>query len=191
MTWTNTDTAAHQVVGDRGAFTSPVLQPGQSYSFTFTTSGKFDYHDATQPKRKGSVTVSANAPVVTLTASKKQVTYGGTLTLSGSVSPQQTGQKVTVLARECNTTNYVPVGDAITTTGGAWSFVVKPHRLTVYEARWKRRDEPRRGGQRRAARPDREAALAPALRRQGDRGRSRTWASTCCFSATARRSAAG
>ena len=142
VTWTNTDTAAHQVVGDHGAFTSPVLQPGQSYSFTFTTSGKFNYHDATQPKRKGSVTVSANAPVVTLTASKKQVTYGGTLTLSGSVSPQQTGQKVTVLARECNTTNYVPVGDAITTTGGAWSFVVKPHRLTVYEARWKNATSP-------------------------------------------------
>lgn len=138
VTWTNTDTAAHQVVADRAAFTSsPVLQPGQSYSYTFTTSGKFNYHDGTQPKRKGSVTVSANAPVVTLTASAKQVTYGGTLTVSGSVSPQQAGQKVTVLARECNTTTFVPVGDAVTTTTGAWSFVVKPHRLTIYEARWK------------------------------------------------------
>jgi plastocyanin len=138
VTWTNTDTAAHQVVADHAGFTSsPVLQPGQSYSFTFTTAGKFSYHDGTQRKNKGSVTVSATAPVVTLGASAKQVVYGGGLTLSGSMSPQQTGQKVTVLARECNTTTFVRVGDATTTTGGAWSLVVKPHRLTVYEAKWK------------------------------------------------------
>jgi plastocyanin len=137
VTWTNTDTAAHQVVSDHNAFpASPVLQQGQSYSFTFTKAGKFGYHDANQPRLKGSVTVSPNATTVTLSAAKL-VVYGNALVLSGALSSGQPGQKVSVLAEECNTTRFAAVGDATTTTGGAWTFAVKPHRLTLYEARVK------------------------------------------------------
>jgi plastocyanin len=134
VTWTNTDTAAHRVVSDHNAFpASPVLQPGQSYSFTFTKAGKYAYRDADNPRLKGTVTVSPNATTVTL-SSPKLVVYGNALVLSGTLSSGQTGQRVSVLAEECNTTKFVPVGDATTTTGGAWTLAVKPHRLTVYQA---------------------------------------------------------
>ena len=46
VTWTNTDTADHQVVADNGSFASPILKHGQTYSFTFKTAGRFPYHDA-------------------------------------------------------------------------------------------------------------------------------------------------
>ena len=58
VTWTNKDTVAHQVVADQAKFTSsPLLQAGQSYSFTFTKSGGFAYHDGVNTKRRGTVTV--------------------------------------------------------------------------------------------------------------------------------------
>src|SRR5207253_1543733 len=61
ITWTNTDAANHQVVGDKGAFSSPVLKTGQSYSFTFSTAGTFHYKDALAKKLKGTVVVKAAA----------------------------------------------------------------------------------------------------------------------------------
>ena len=57
VTWTNKDTSNHQVLADNGAFaTSPVLAANQTYSYTFTKSGNFDYRDAFNTNRRGSVT---------------------------------------------------------------------------------------------------------------------------------------
>ena len=44
VTWRNKDTAAHTATGDRpGGFDSGVLTQGQSFSFTFDTTGTFNY----------------------------------------------------------------------------------------------------------------------------------------------------
>src|SRR5438876_376443 len=60
VTWTNKDTANHQVLADQGAFpTSPVLQANQTYPYKFTKSGNFRYRDALNPKRRGTITVRA------------------------------------------------------------------------------------------------------------------------------------
>ena len=54
VTWTNKDTASHQVLADQLAFpTSPVLGPNQTYSYTFTKSGSFGYRDALHTNRRG------------------------------------------------------------------------------------------------------------------------------------------
>jgi plastocyanin len=51
ITWTNKDTVNHRVVhlpelpGDRELFHSELLSPGQSFSYTFTKPGRYEYAD--------------------------------------------------------------------------------------------------------------------------------------------------
>src|SRR3954469_3576169 len=86
VTWTNSDSANHQVVSQTAGFASPILKPGETFTYQFSKAGKFGYHDAlTKATGSGTVTV-ANAPVVvtaTLSANVKAITYGArSVTLS-------------------------------------------------------------------------------------------------------------
>jgi plastocyanin len=45
VTWTNLDTNPHSIVNDSGEFGSHILDPGDTYSFTFHKQGKYLYHD--------------------------------------------------------------------------------------------------------------------------------------------------
>jgi plastocyanin len=56
--WTNQDTEAHTVTSDTSAFSSPVLQPGAGYSFTFTKPGTYSYHCTIHPFMTAKVVVS-------------------------------------------------------------------------------------------------------------------------------------
>lgn len=57
VTWTNNDAVRHQVVGDDGTFSSPVLSAKQSFTREFKAGGTFVYHDALHPTLRGGVTV--------------------------------------------------------------------------------------------------------------------------------------
>lgn len=60
ITWTNKDQARHDVTPDEakpGAPRSELLGQGESYSFTFTTAGEFNYYCSPHPYMKGKVTV--------------------------------------------------------------------------------------------------------------------------------------
>jgi len=46
VTWTNNDSATHTVTALQGAFDSGDLPTGQSFSFTFTKAGTYNYHCA-------------------------------------------------------------------------------------------------------------------------------------------------
>src|SRR5215208_5069795 len=59
VTWTNNGKNNHQVVATTGAFASPVLRPGQSYSFKPTGQGTINYRDALNPSLSGSIKVNA------------------------------------------------------------------------------------------------------------------------------------
>src|SRR5947209_20327988 len=50
VTWTNRDTVNHQVTADSGTFTSPVLKPGESWSYTFTKADTYPYRDKLNEK---------------------------------------------------------------------------------------------------------------------------------------------
>ena len=140
VTWTNKDTANHQVLADQAAFpTSPVLGANQSYSHTFTKSGNFDYRDAFNTSRRGSITVRAG---VTLKASALQVAYGGSLNLSGSVSSGAAGETVTIEAMDCGKTTFARVASVRSVAQGAWSSAVKPTMNTVYRSSWKNANSP-------------------------------------------------
>lgn len=58
VTWVNNDTVAHTITSDSGnLLNSPVLSPGQSFDFTFTTVGSISYHCAIHPSMKGTIIV--------------------------------------------------------------------------------------------------------------------------------------
>jgi plastocyanin len=135
VTWTNKDTANHQVLADQVAFpTSPVLAANQSYSHTFKKSGNFNYRDAFNTNRRGSITVRAG---ISIAGAPPVVSYGRTTALSGSVSSLASGETVTLNAMECGKTTFSQVATVRSVANGAWSFLAKPTLNTVYQARWR------------------------------------------------------
>jgi plastocyanin len=57
VTWTNNDVAPHTVTATDGSFSSGNLNPGESFSFTFSTAGTFDYVCSYHPNMTGSIVV--------------------------------------------------------------------------------------------------------------------------------------
>ncbi|MDD5396458.1 MAG: cupredoxin domain-containing protein [Candidatus Moranbacteria bacterium] len=55
VTWTNNDSAPHQIKS--ATFNSSVLSKGQSFSFTFNSVGTFDYSCAIHPMMTGKIIV--------------------------------------------------------------------------------------------------------------------------------------
>jgi len=144
--FTNNDTVAHQVTfrqtGGVICVPSPlVLQPGQSGTCTFGSPGKFDYSDPNVQGNtfRGTVTVVGQEPAETLTVAAKPgtVVYGGKVTLSGKLSSGKVGENVDVLATACGQTAATKVTTVQTTTGGAYTAVVKPLMNTAYTLRVK------------------------------------------------------
>jgi plastocyanin len=58
VTWTNRDEEPHTVVASGGAFHSPGMGAGGTYSFTFDTAGTFDYVCSIHPFMHGAVVVT-------------------------------------------------------------------------------------------------------------------------------------
>lgn len=58
ITWTNKDGVAHTVTSDTGLFDSGSIQPGGTYSHTFTTTGSFPYHCTIHPNMTADVKVN-------------------------------------------------------------------------------------------------------------------------------------
>jgi amicyanin len=60
VTWTNKDDIPHGIASDNNAFTkSKALDTDDSYSFTFTTPGTYQYFCYVHPFMKGTVVVEA------------------------------------------------------------------------------------------------------------------------------------
>jgi plastocyanin len=137
ITWTNTDTIDHQVVANGGSFASPILKAGKSWTRTFRSGGTFRYHDALHPTLKGTVTVRGAPAQVTLATSAPVVKFGGTVTLTGTVSNKKAGETVTIVQLPYGQTTKQVVATLQTTTGGAFSFTVSPQLNTTYQAQWK------------------------------------------------------
>ncbi len=60
VTWTNTDSVSHTVTADGGAFNSPILSSGQTFTYTFSTPGTFSYHCSIHTYMKGTVIVKGS-----------------------------------------------------------------------------------------------------------------------------------
>src|SRR5581483_6489736 len=65
LTWVNLDGEEHDVISDDSSVLSPIIEPGQSWSFTFTTPGTFHYICDLHANMEGTVIVidaTAQAP---------------------------------------------------------------------------------------------------------------------------------
>jgi plastocyanin len=137
VTWRNADTRDHQVVANSGAFASPVLHAGQTYTFNFDRGGTHNYHDALYPTHKGTVVVKGAPPSVTLAATQPIVEYGTQVTLSGVVSNKKSGETVTVFGTPYGQTSPAQLAVVQTGANGAYSYTVTPEIYTTYSAQWK------------------------------------------------------
>jgi plastocyanin len=137
VVWKNTDTVNHQVVATSGAFASPVIRPGRTYSFTFTEAGRYDYRDALYPKRTGVVRVAGPPPAVSLAVSLPQLDYGTSVVLSGVVNSKKANEQVAITAQQYGQPSPIVLATVVTGTGGTFSYVTKPAILTTYQASWK------------------------------------------------------
>ncbi len=59
VTWTNTDTVSHTVTSTSGVFDSS-LDSGQSFSYTFSTPGSYNYSDSNNASMSGTVIVTSS-----------------------------------------------------------------------------------------------------------------------------------
>jgi plastocyanin len=137
VTWTNNDVVTRQVVADGGAFTSPQIPPGRTYSFRFTRTGTFPYHDQTKTAQKGTIVVRSvvGGRSVTIATSVRTITLGGSVELSGNVSGgPRSGQQLIVVAKPYH---GAETRTAVTTeSDGDWSLRVRPQIRTEYQVEW-------------------------------------------------------
>jgi plastocyanin len=137
VTWTNNDAVSRQVIADGGAFSSPPIAPGSTYSFRFTRAGTFAYHERTKTSMKGAVVVRnvGAGRSVSISASVRTTVLGGSVELSGNVSGGPAGgQQVVVVAKPYR---GAETRTAVTTeTDGDWSLRVRPRIRTEYQVEW-------------------------------------------------------
>jgi plastocyanin len=59
VTWTNMDSVPHTITADNGSFSSGNMNPGDTFSYTFTTPGTYTYHCSYHNWMKGTVIVES------------------------------------------------------------------------------------------------------------------------------------
>jgi plastocyanin len=135
VTWTNQDSVRRSVVSDTGVFSSGLIDPGKTFSYTFTKTGTFRYRDGTRTNVRGTVVVRNAPATVTIAASRVVLIFGGDVTLSGAISTRQSGQTVTLVAQP-----YSQPAERIqlqTGTDGAWSYSAQPRINTTYTVQYR------------------------------------------------------
>jgi plastocyanin len=136
ITWVNKDNSTHQVLATRGQFVSAILSRNQSYSFTFNAAGTYSYKDELHSKLTGTIVVKGAPPTLTLAASAPIIDFGTKVTLSGVVSSHKAGEQVTIYYQPYPQPSLIQRATVLTSTGGAYSFIVGPQILTTYQAAW-------------------------------------------------------
>ena len=143
ITWTNSDNKNHQPISQSkdATFASPILKPGESFTYTFAKDGKFTITDSQVSRVRMTVTVkktvASRAP--TLTSNKKKVIYGGSVVLAGKIPSAKAGEKLTLRAevvRPNGTKQSSNVADATTDGTGAFTFTNVPTAQTTYTVVW-------------------------------------------------------
>lgn len=133
VTWTNTDGVMQRVTADGGAFQSPPLKPGETWTFRFDRAGTFAYHGLS-PSQRGTVIVRRTAVrSVTISTTRRTVTLGNSTELSGEISAGAGQQVVVVADPYSGPSTRTPV---ITESDGSWSLRVRPRIRTEYHAEW-------------------------------------------------------
>jgi plastocyanin len=62
VVWRNADLVEHTLTADSGAFESPLIKPGETWSYRFTAPGTYAYHCMPHPFMKAEVHVQQVKP---------------------------------------------------------------------------------------------------------------------------------
>jgi len=139
ITWTNNDNVNHQLVSQAAGLGSPILKPGETFSFVFGKVGRFTVSDALNNKfQKATITVKAATPgaaTLSLSASATVVRYGGTTTLNGTLSSGRAGVRIDVLGQECGAGGAKKITTVTTGNGGVFTYLAHPSKTLVYSVR--------------------------------------------------------
>lgn len=145
VTFTNTDSVAHQVEFKGAGVTCPaspfVLQAGQSGACTFAVAGNLSYSD---PNTRGSTyrgTVMVTAPpgvgaAITLAASRPLVVYGQRVSLTGKANPAKGSVTVDLWARPYPEPAFAKVATTTTEGDGSYAFALPPQLRTEYRTQF-------------------------------------------------------
>lgn len=99
VTWTNLDSVAHDVTVTRGPalFHSPMLSQGQSWSYTFTVAGPYNYICSVHPDMTATLTVTPAAQSAVPTGSTHAAASGSERRhgRTPAVTPTQTAAPIT------------------------------------------------------------------------------------------------
>lgn len=89
ITWTNQDTAPHTVTTTSGpqSLNSPYLSKGQSWSYTFSAPGTYEYYCTVHPDMRARVIVRAPAPAAAPAARRTQPSRGAAPALAHTTQP--------------------------------------------------------------------------------------------------------
>lgn len=114
VTWTNQDTAPHDVKTTSGPVSihSPMLDKGQSWSFTFTTAGSYGYYCTVHPDMTARLVVQ---PAATTAAP----THMHTHTPTGSAQHGTGGQQRATTAPAARTPTPTPTPTATRSTAAS------------------------------------------------------------------------
>jgi len=55
--WINNDNTDHTIVDEKGLFNSGTLNPGKNFTYTFTTTGTYNYYCSLHPSMRGTIQV--------------------------------------------------------------------------------------------------------------------------------------
>jgi plastocyanin len=131
VTWKNNDKAKHQIVADTGLFKSPVLSPGETYSYVFSVESSYSYHDATKDSMTGTVnTVSEHA---TVGITRLRVVYGNSVRVFGIIPTGATGDQVTLHIKPYGKPETTKT---VVTDEGTYELLYRPVRNTRIFATW-------------------------------------------------------
>ena len=141
ITWTNSDNRNRQPVSQGAGFASPILKPGENFSFTFKDEGSFTVRDALVENQRSTVNVTKAPPLgsPSLTASRSKVIFGGALALTGRVPNGNAGEDVTLRAETvtpAGTRRVSAISETSTSADGAFRFTHVPSAQTTYTAIW-------------------------------------------------------
>ena len=112
LTFSNKDTATHTVTATDNSFSSGDIKAGQSWTYTFTTPGTFDYYCIYHSWMKGTVVV----------LSSTNQTVSSTVTNATSTSATTT---TSVTASTTSSTSSTGILSSTTSSAAAGAFVVR------------------------------------------------------------------
>lgn len=139
VVWRNDDRVPRRVLGDNEAFTTPLVQPGESVIVRFPNVGTFGFRDARHAALRGAVVVTVAPHVVTIRASRTTVTGATQIIFSGAISPARRGERLQLLRIEPDGAVNI-LDSTLTQRGGRFSIATAVSASGVYRMRWGRTD---------------------------------------------------